>query len=434
MSFYQKELETMSQDEIKHIQTERLKKIIKYVYEKNPVYRKKMDEKGIKPQDVKSLDDLQFLPFMDKEDLRKAYPFGMCCVDEREIREVHMSSGSTGTPVVNAYTENDLKQWSECVARCYAMAGLKPGDKIQITPSFGLFNGGFGFYHGARAYGLFVVPTGAGNTRRQIKLLNDFKVDAIGAVVSYALRIIEYMEENNIPELPYLKIGMFGAETFSDSMRERIQNYLGIEAFDIYGMTETGGVGTTGMDCPAHNGIHVWEDHYILEIIDPQTGEQLPDGEEGEVVFTSLTREGVPVIRFRTRDITRVISRKKCDCGRTHTRIDRIKGRLDDMIIVKGVNFYPKQVEQALMEIPGVKNHYQIVIEEIDGIKDVRINVEAEPWVTGYMVEKHLKEVLGFSPKGDVYPPGTLQRFEGKQKRVFNYNPMKNDKPEKNIT
>jgi phenylacetate-CoA ligase len=342
----------------------------------------------------------------------------MNCVEKSSIREIHMSSGSTGTPVVNAYTENDLTQWGECMARCYTMAGLEPGDTIQITPSFGLFNGGFGFYHGATQRELFVVPTGAGNTPRQIKLMNDFQVKAFGAVVSYALRIIEYMEEHGIENIPSLKVGIFGAEIFSDTMRKKIEDALDIETFDIFGMTETGGVGTTGMDCPDHSGIHVWEDHYIVEMIDPDTGELVEDGQEGEVVFTSLTREAIPVIRFRTSDSTKILSREKCACGRTHTRIDRIKGRLDDMLIVKGVNVYPKDIEHALMEIPGVRSHYQIIVEEQDGIQDITIHVEVEPGMTGYTVEKHLKEALGFSPKGDVFPPNTLPRNPGKQQRV----------------
>jgi phenylacetate-CoA ligase len=342
----------------------------------------------------------------------------MLCAERRDLREMHMSSGSTGTPVVMAYTDADLNQWAECMARCYAMAGIKTGDTIQITPSFGLFNGGFGFYHGARKAGLFVIPSGAGNTPRQLQLMNDFGVKALMGVVSYGLRILDVVQEQKTA-IPSLKIGIFGAETFSDGMRERIQNGLGIEAFDIYGMTETGGVGTTGMDCPFHCGIHVWEDQYIVEVVDPKTGRPVKDGESGEVVFTSLHRQAIPVIRFRTGDLTRVLSRKRCDCGRTSLRLDRITGRVDDMLIIKGVNFFPRQIEQALMEIPGVLPHYQIIVEENDGVRDLRVNVEVQPGVTGFVVEKHLKERLGFSPKGDVFPPGTLERQEGKAKRVF---------------
>jgi phenylacetate-CoA ligase len=248
--------------------------------------------------------------------------------------------------------------------------------------------------------------------------MNDFCVKGLMGVVSYGIRIMEVLQDQKT-ELPHLKIGMFGAETFSQSMKEKLERGMGIECFDIYGMTETGGVGTTGMDCRCHNGIHVWEDQYIVEIIDPTTGSPVEDGKQGEIVFTSLNRRAMPVIRFRTGDLTRVLTREKCECGRTGLRIDQITGRIDDMLIIKGVNFFPKQVEQALMEIPGVHSHYQIIIEDIDGVRDVRINVEAEEGVTGYVVEKHLKERLGFSPKGDVFKPGTLPRQEGKAVRVF---------------
>lgn len=419
MSFFQKDAETLSRDALLALQTERLQQTLRHAYANNRVYRERMQAKGIRPEDIRTLDDLKHLPFMDKRDFRTHYPLGMCCVDHTAIREMHMSSGSTGTPVVNVYTENDRKQWAECMARCYAMAGLTPGDAIQITPSFGLFNGGFGFFHGAALRGLFIIPTGAGNTPRQVKLMNDFHVKAFGAVVSYALRIIEHMEEHGIENIPSLKVGIFGAEIFSDTMRKRINEVLKIETFDIYGMTETGGVGTTGMDCPDHSGIHVWEDHYIVEVINPDTGELVPDGQEGELVFTSLTREAIPVIRFRTSDASRIASRATCACGRTHTRIDRIKGRLDDMLIVKGVNVYPKEIEQALMALPGVRSHYQIIVEDRDGLQDITVHVEVDPGVTGFMVEKHLKETLGFSPKGDVFPPNTLPRNEGKQQRVI---------------
>jgi phenylacetate-CoA ligase len=396
----------------------RLRELVKWAFERSPYHRKKMDKAGLKPADIEVAEDLGRLPFMSKEDFRLQYPLGMLCAERRDLREMHMSSGSTGTPVVMAYTDADLNQWAECMARCYAMAGIKTGDTIQITPSFGLFNGGFGFYHGARKAGLFVIPSGAGNTPRQLQLMNDFGVKALMGVVSYGLRILDVVQEQKTA-IPSLKIGIFGAETFSDGMRERIQNGLGIEAFDIYGMTETGGVGTTGMDCPFHCGIHVWEDQYIVEVVDPKTGRPVKDGESGEVVFTSLHRQAIPVIRFRTGDLTRVLSRKRCDCGRTSLRLDRITGRVDDMLIIKGVNFFPRQIEQALMEIPGVLPHYQIIVEENDGVRDLRVNVEVQPGVTGFVVEKHLKERLGFSPKGDVFPPGTLERQEGKAKRVF---------------
>jgi phenylacetate-CoA ligase len=300
------------------------------------------------------------------------------------------------------------------------MAGLEKGDALQIIPTFGLFNGGFGCYHGARKAQLFTIPASSGNTERQIRLMRDFNVKGFVSVVSYVPRIIEKLdaEPEGDHDIPSLKVGIFGSETFSDETRRRIEERLHIECFDIYGMTETGGIGTTGQDCRAHAGLHVWEDQYITEIIDPATGRTVPDGEYGEVVFTSLNREAMPIIRYRTHDISRIVSRGKCACGRTSLRIDRITGRTDDMLIVKGVNFYPRQVEQALKEIPGVADEFQIILEEKGGVTEVTINVEAENGVTGHTVAKHLRERLGFLPKGDVFPIGTLPRSEGKAKRV----------------
>ncbi len=419
--FWNERCETMSRDELTALQNERLCRQVRRVYECSPYFRQKFDRAGVAPGDIRGIDDLHLLPFMSKEDFRLNYPLGMCCVPREQLREFHMSSGSTGTPVVMAYTSNDLLQWAECMARCYRMAGMAPGDGIQITPTFGLFNGGFGFYHGARLANLFISPASSGNTRRQIQLLRDFHIKGIGCVVSYMARIMEVADELNL-DFPDLKVGIFGAETFSDEMRRKIEERTGIKTYDIYGMTETGGVGTTGMDCAAHAGIHVWEDQYLTEIVDPETGRNVPDGTSGDVVITSLTREAIPVIRFRTGDISRIVSREKCACGRTSLRLERISGRLDDMMIIKGVNFFPRQVEQALLEIPGVLPEYQIILETRHGLQDVRVNVEAEPGVTGYMIEKHLKERLGFSPKGDVFAPGALPRSEGKAKRVVRVN------------
>lgn len=419
--FWNEKYETMSRDELSALQLERLQKTVKRTYEGSASYRAEMDAKGVKPEDIRTLDDIKLLPFMNKDTFRKAYPLEMSLVPHSELREFHMSSGSTGTPVVMAYTEHDLQQWAECMARCYRMAGLYPGDGLQITPTFGLFNGGFGFYHGARLSDLFICPASSGNTPRQLQLLHDFKIKAIGCVVSYMARIMEVAMEKEV-ELPNLKIGIFGSETFSEHMRNKIESSFNIKSYDIYGMTETGGVGTTGMDCGARCGIHVWEDQYITEIVDPDTGDPVPDGTYGNVVFTALDREAMPVIRFKTGDISRIVSREKCACGRTSLRIDRITGRYDDMMIIKGVNFFPSQVEQALLEIPGVLPEYQIILEESHGITDVRINVEAEGGVTGFTVAKHLKERLGFSPKGDVFAPGSLPRSEGKAKRVIRIN------------
>ena len=409
--------ETMDRSRLTAIQDERLRSIVRHVASSNDWFRARFEQAGVDAATFRGLEDLEKLPFMSKKDFREQYPLGMCCVPKASLAEMHMSSGSTGTPVVMPYTAGDLAQWAECMARCYVMAGARSGDVCQITPGFGLFNGGFGCYHGARAAGLFVVPTGAGNTARQVALARDFGTRVITGVVSYTLRIMEVMAQTGTA-LPNLKIGIFGAESFSDEMKRRIHDGLGIEAFDIYGMTETGGIGTLGMDCPAHCGLHQWEDQYIVEIVDPKTGNPVPDGQVGEVVATSLTREALPVIRFRTGDLSRVVSREKCECGRTHMRLDRISGRLDDMLIISGVNFFPLQIEQALLKIPGVLPEYRLIIKDHDGTKKLRVEVEAQPGVTGHQVAKVLKEVLGFTPEGDVYAPGTLPRAEGKAKRV----------------
>jgi len=417
-NFHNESAETASQEDIRALQSKRLRATVKHVYDSNAIYRKLFDDHGVGPDDIKTVDDVVKLPMTNKDILRESYPMKLSCVPRERIVEMHMSSGSTGTPVVMPYTQHDLEQWAECMARCYRMSGARPGDATQITPLFGLFNGGFGMYHGARAAGLFVIPAGPGNTARQIRLAKDLKTRVFTGVVSYGVRIMEVLQEQK-ETLPDLEIGIFGAEAFSESMKQKISSGLDIDVYDIYGMTESGGVGTLGMDCSAHDGIHVWEDQYILEIIDPETGEPVDDGEQGELVFTALNREALPMIRFRTADLTRVISREKCECGRTHLKIAPITGRRDDMLIVKGVNFFPKQIEQTLLCIPGIGSNYQIIVEEIDGVNDVRVNVEAEPGVTGFMVEKALKEALGFSPKGDVFPIGHLPRSEGKAQRVF---------------
>ena len=420
MQFWNREAETMSRDQLADVQLKGLQKSLKRVWS-NEWSRRLLLGRGFGcPEDVKSLDDLKRIPFLTKDDFRDAYPLKMCTAPRRDLLEFHMSSGSTGTPVVMAYTKNDLNQWADCMARCYTMAGLEAGDAFQIMPTFGLFNGGFGCYHGCRKAGLFCVPASSGNTERQIRLMRDFRVKGFCSVVSYVPRIIEKLdaEPAGDHDIPSLRVGIFGSETFSDEMRRKIETRLHIECFDIYGMTETGGIGTTGQDCRCHCGLHVFEDQYITEVIDPVTGDVLPDGQYGELVFTSLTREAMPIVRYRTHDICRILTREKCACGRTSLRIDRITGRTDDMLIVKGVNFYPRQVEQALMEIPGVKDEFQIILEERHGMTDVTVNVEAEPGVTGHTVAKHLKERLGFLPKGEVVPVGTLPRTEGKAKRV----------------
>ncbi len=416
--YWNKAIETASATEIQQIQLERLQKIVQYVSQSNRLYKTRFDRQGLEPANIRTLEDIRLLPFMGKADLEEDYPFGYCCVSRDRIREIHLSSGSTGKPVVMFYTEEDLDQWATCMARCYNMAGLGKGTVLQITPSFGLFNGGFGFYHGARKAGFFVIPAGPGNTLRQIQLANDFRADAIAGVASYGIRIMEVMREKGI-KITSLKKGLFGAEVASREMKKRLQREMGIEVFDIYGMTETGGVGTTGMDCHAHDGIHVWEDHYLVEVVDPDTGQPMADGQRGELVFTSLTRTAFPVIRFRSGDLSRIKSRSQCECGRTHLRIDYIEGRVDDMLIIKGVNFFPAQVEEVLMSIPGVREQYRIVLTERDGAKDAYLEVEVEEGIVPGRIERELRQVLGFSLDIKTRRPGELRRSAGKARRVI---------------
>ena len=415
---FQRRLETLDRELIEKIQLDRLRKTVRRIKEKNRKYWEKIGSP--EPEDIKSIEDLKKLPFLTKEDLRQNYPFGLACGDQCEFVRFHMSSGTTGTPVVNPYTPADVEQWGEIMARCLSAAGLTYKDVLQITPSFGLFNGGFGFHYGAEKVGCFVVPIGPGRTLLQLKFLKDFKTTAIVGIASYPLRLIEVAKEEGFDfKETSLRIGIFGAEVWSEEMRRYIEREMGIESFDIIGMTETGGVGL-GIDCKAHNGIHVWEDHYIVEIVDPETGEVLPDGEEGELVITTLTREGLPLIRYRTRDITKVISRARCDCGRTHLRLARIKGRTDDMLKVKGVCFYPRQIEEVIMKYPEVLPNYQIIIGKVEGKDVVEVVIEAD------RQDQHLKErieeeiysLLGLHIEVTLKRRGEIPRNEGKAVRV----------------
>ena len=414
------EMETLPREELEKLQLERLRRTIKFL--KNSRSRLKEKLKGIEPEDIKSLEDLKNLPFTTKDDLRECYPFDHIAVDISKCARMHMSSGTTGVPVINAMTPGDIKQWGEIMARCLACAGLTSEDRIQIMPSFGLFNGGFGFHYGAESLGCFIVPAGAGRTRLQLKLIKELEVTAFGAIASYPARLIEVAKEIGYDfRETKLRVAILGAETWSDEYRKRIEEVMGIKTFDIIGMTETGGVGL-GIDCTAREGIHVWEDHYIVEVVDPQTGEPLPPGEEGELVITTLTREGLPLIRYRTRDITKILSYEKCSCGRTHVRIDRIKGRTDDMLKVKGVNFYPSQIERILMKYKGLSPYYQLVIETVKGKDEMTIIVEKlEAGISESEVENlktELYDFLGFRSNLQIVPEGTIQRVPGKAVRV----------------
>ena len=420
---YQPRLESMEREEIERIQLKRLKDTIRLIKDSNKFYWEQLGRP--EPEDIKSLDDLKNLPFLTKEHLREGYPFKYTCAPKDSFVRFHMSSGTTGTPIVNFYTRADVDQWAEIMARCLVAAGVTPRDVVQITPSFGLFNGGFGFHYGCERIGCMVVPIGAGRSMLQLKLMKEMGTTVICAIASYPLRLIEVAKEENFDfSETNLRVGIFGAEVWSDQMRKRIENEMGIDTYDIIGMTETGGVGL-GIDCREKCGIHVWEDHYIVEIVDPDTGEVLPDGEEGEMVVTTLTREGLPLIRYRTRDITKIISRERCDCGRTHLRVDRIKGRTDDMLKVKGVNFYPSQIEAILMRHKEVGNEYQIIIDEKKGKTYVTVVLEVKDSsrvANGELKEHlatHLYDFLGFRVNLELVPEGTIPRKPGKAQRVI---------------
>ncbi|MDF1536845.1 MAG: phenylacetate--CoA ligase [bacterium] len=417
---YQPEKESMDREQLVHLQLEKLRLTLTRIRDHNPGYHGMIGR--VDPEEIGSVDDVAKLPFMTKDDLRDAYPFALTCAPKREFARFHMSSGTTGTPILNPYTRQDVDQWGEIMARCFAAAGVGSEDVVQITPSFGLFNGGFGFHYGASRLGSFIVPIGAGRTALQLQFIADLGTTCLTAIASYPLRLMEVAREQGFDWRDNsLKVGIFGAEVWSDEMRERIEEEMGIVTYDIIGMTETGGVGM-GIDCAARAGVHVWEDHYLVEITDPDTGTVLPDGETGEMVVTTLTREGLPLIRFRTRDITSVVSRDRCDCGRTHLRIARITGRNDDMIKVKGVNFYPQQIESLLLKEPGVGNDYLLVIDRVAGADHLEITVEVRnPGDTALAdrLGRILKDFLAFGSDLKLVAIGSIERPPGKAVRVI---------------
>jgi phenylacetate-CoA ligase len=384
---------------------------------RNPAYARRLG--GVRPEDLRRADDWRRLPFLTKDELRDAYPFGLA--GGGPYRRIHMSSGTTGNPILNPYTEADVGQWGEVMARCYVAAGVTREDVIQITPSFGLFTGGFGFHYGAEQLGAMVIPTGAGRTLLQLRLMRDLRATVVTAIATYPLRLIEVAraEHFDLGSLA-LRVGIFGSEMWTDELRARIERDLRIRTFDIIGMTETGGPGL-GIDCEARAGIHVWEDHYHVEIVDPATGAARADGVEGELVVSTLTREGLPLVRYRTHDLTRVVSRERCACGRTALRLDRLRGRTDDMVILKGVNFYPRQVETVLLKTAGLSHEYQIelasdaggdrmtVVAETDGEPDPAIAAR---------VRREMSDLLGLSPEVRLVPFGSIERPQGKAVRV----------------
>lgn len=417
---FQPEYEALERDALIRLQISRLRETIARINAHNPHYAARIG--NVAPEAITSPEDIRQFPLMTKDDLRDGYPFRYACAPPEEFMRIHMSSGTTGTPVINPSTRHDIHQWGNIMARCYTVAGVTARDVVQITPSFGLFNGGFGFHYGAETLGAMIVPIGAGRTLLQLQFLRDFGVTALTAIASYPLRLIEVAQKEGFDfRSTRLRAGIFGAEVWSDEARARIEELMGIETFDIIGMTETGGVGL-GIDCSDHSGIHVWEDEYLVEIIDPATGDPLPDGCEGEMIVTTLNRHGLPLIRYRTRDITSVVSRKRCACGRTSLRVKRLKGRNDDMLKIKGVNFYPTQLESILMKKPVLGNHYQIVLEKVKGRDTITVMIETRGEVIAAVADDlrtEIYDMLGFHvDRLDLLPEGTIPRSPGKAVRV----------------
>lgn len=406
----------------------RLRATVRYCYDHVPSYREAMRANDVSPDDIRTRDDMVRIPFLNKPDLRAYYPSGLLAVPPSQVVRYHASSGTTGTPTVVSYTHNDIMTWAEMVADCLRLVGVQEGDKIQNSYGYGLFTGGLGLHYGAERLGASVIPTSGGNTARQIRILKDFSVDVLCCTPSYALYLAEVLEsEGTDPASLPLRAGIFGAEPWSDSLREKIEDALDIKAYDIYGMSELGGPGA-GMECKEQDGLHIWDDKYYVEVIDPDTGELLGPDEKGELVFTSLWKEASPVLRFRTGDISWLYG-ATCGCGASDQRIGRIYGRTDDMLIIRGVNIFPSQIEHVLSRIPGVSGHYQIYVDRKGSLDEMEVFVE----ITDEMfndsmtdiielkrtIDAEMFSVLGIRVKVTVVEPGTVPRSEGKAKRII---------------
>jgi phenylacetate-CoA ligase len=421
-------MERMPAEELRNIQERKLRALVQTAYDYSPFYRRRFKEHGIHPSDIKTLEDLSKLPFTKKQDLRDNYPFGMFAVPLSQVVRFHASSGTTGKPTVVGYTQNDIRIWVESLCRGLVSCGVTSDDIMQIAYGYGLFTGGLGFHYAAERLGATVLPISAGNTARQIELMKDLSTTVIACTPSYMLYLTEYASKNGVEiSETSLRMGIFGAEPWSEETRKRIEDKTGIDAYDVYGTSELSGPLFT--ECTEKNGIHIWADQFLIEIIDPETGEQLGEGERGELVVTTLDKEALPLIRWRTGDIT-YMETEKCGCGRSHPRIMRILGRSDDMLIVRGVNVFPSQIEHVLMQIPEVGEHYMILLDRReDGLDEMTIQVELSESVSvdktsdilriEKMVSERLKSVLNVWAKVEVVNPGTLQRFEGKAKRVI---------------
>lgn len=428
MGYFQKETECMPREEIKRIQSERLVWQVARMYDRVELFRKRMDEKKLKPEDIKSIDDLSKLPFSYKQDLRDYYPYGLFAEPLKNIVRTHASSGTTGKQIVVGYTRHDLEMWADCMARQLAAAGTTDEDVVQVSYGYGLFTGGLGAHAGAERIGATVVPTSSGNTARQIQTMVDFGTTVLCCTPSYSMYLAEAIEEAGLRDKIRLKSGVFGAEPWTEDMRHAIEDSLGIKAFDVYGLSEIMGPGVS-YECECQNGMHVNEDMFVPEIIDPDTGEVLPEGAQGELVFTTLTKEGFPVIRYRTRDICS-LNYEQCECGRTFVRMNKPTGRSDDMMIIRGVNVFPSQIEEVLLRISeGVTPNYQIIVGRENNTDTLDINVEmteklfADDVKSIEKIERKivsdLRSVLGIGAKVHLVNPKTIARSEGKAKRVI---------------
>jgi len=423
MTMWQPELESLDRAPLERLVVERMRATLARLLAE-PAWARRLP--GVRAEDIVRPEDWCKLPFLTKEELRDAYPYGLACARASGYRRIQMSSGTTGNPILNPYTAADVAQWGEVMARCYVAAGVGRDDIIQITPSFGLFTGGFGFHYGAEQLGAMVIPTGAGRTGLQLRLMRDLKTTVVTAIATYPLRMIETAREErfDLGSLS-LRVGLLGSEMWSDELRARIERDLRIRTFDLIGMTESGGPGL-GIDCAARAGIHVWEDHYHPEVVDPATGTVVPDGAEGELVISTLTREGLPLIRYRTHDLTRVVSRDRCDCGRTSLRLDRLRGRVDDMVIYKGINFYPRQIEMTLLRHAGVSHEYQVVLDTDGGGERMTIHVETDPECdpsVATRIRRELQDALALSPDVRLCALGAIERAQGKAVRVVDRRP-----------
>lgn len=425
---YNPEIEAMDRSKLAEIQLERLKETVKRCEEMVPFYRMKMRELELDWKDIKSLDDVVKLPFTTKDDLRENYPFGMFAVPTRDIVRIHASSGTTGQPTVVGYTSHDIEAWSELMARSLVAGMADPSDIIQVAYGYGLFTGGLGFHYGVEKLGGSVIPISGGNTKRQIRMMVDLGTTVLCCTPSYALFMAETASEMGIDfKQLKLKSGIFGAEPWSDRMRDKIERLLNLSAFDIYGLSEVMGPGVS-VECEQKNGLHIFEDAFLAETIDPKTGEKLPLGEQGELVFTSLNKQGMPLIRYRTRDITSLHD-EPCACGRTHMRMKRVRGRTDDMLIIRGVNIFPSQIETVLMQIEGISPHYQIIIDREGGMDVMEIQVEVseemfsdrirglEQWQE--LIQGEIESYLGIGVKVALVELRSIARSEGKAVRVI---------------